>query len=101
MLSIFQEFSLVPVEVALEGLCMLIRAMVSWPERTWEKGSRRTEESVCIGWGLGLRGPGLSFNSSHLLRVILSMQINLFEHHFPPKHEDVELPDVLAQGDGE
>lgn len=55
---------------------------------------------MCIGWGLGLRGPGLSFNSPHLLRVILGMQFNLFEHHFPPRHEDVELPDMLAQGDG-
>lgn len=56
---------------------------------------------MCIGRGLGLRGPGLSFNSFHLFRVIWGKQFNLFEHHFPPRHEDVELPDVLAQDDGE
>lgn len=60
-----------------------------------EEGSARAEEGVCRGWGLGLRGLGLSFNSLHLLRVIWGKQFNLFEHHFPPRHEDVELPDVL------
>lgn len=53
---------------------------------------------MCLGWGLGLRGLALSFNFPHLSRVILGS--NLFEHHFPPRYENVELTDVWVRGDG-